>query len=345
MIINVLILQPQSTTKQSNIMKNIPQKYYKEKNQREALSNLRRIVSSGLSVKDIALQLSSRYETADDSEKKHIGKLLASVYDFKSSTIAKECAFLFGYKMREWLSVGENMFIEGYHEKDNLLFRKQYSNRVIENSAKLFDNFEGGRRRILQSASMENVLTINKAHQLYAAIHTNGEVSIFIVESCGSDMLVEEVSVMGDVPLYFTESTHFVSPVFKIKLVKIILDYCLKEIGYPAITINPKVIFADVRANLLNRSDFEGPEAIYDDWKGIEIIMYSDVDPKYPINDVGCWGPMESENGILLQLRAALINSLSATALICNTICEETKMPKLTSAALAALCKKHKVFQ
>lgn len=326
-------------------MKNIPQKYYKVKNQREALGNLRRLVSSGLDVKDMALQLSSRYETADDAEKKHIGKLLASTYDFKSSIIAKECAFLFGLKMRNYLSVGENMFIEGYQENENLLFRKHYSNVVIENAAVLFDNFEGGRRRILQSSSMANVLTINKAHRIYATIHSGGEVSIFIVESCGSDMLVEEASVMGDVPLYFTESTHFVSPVFRIKLVKIILDYCLKEIGYPAIKINPKVIFADLRANLLNRSDFEGPEAIYDDWNGIEIIMYRDVDPEYPITDIVNWVSMERENELLFQLRSALVNSISATALICNAICEDNKMPKLTSSALAALCKKNNIFQ
>ncbi|MDE5996909.1 MAG: hypothetical protein K2G77_01725, partial [Muribaculaceae bacterium] len=113
-------------------MKNIPEKYYKVRNQREARANIRRWLSSGMSVKDIALQLSTRYEMANDSEKEHLGKLLASVYDFKSSTTAKVCAFIFGIKMIKNLSVGENIFIEGYQQHENLLFRKLYSPTVVD---------------------------------------------------------------------------------------------------------------------------------------------------------------------------------------------------------------------
>lgn len=325
-------------------MKNIPEKYYKESNQREARANIRRWLSSGMSVKDIALQLSVRYEMANDSEKEHLGKLLASVYDFKSPATAKVCAFIFGIKMITNLSVGENIFIEGYKEHENLLFRKLYSPAVIDNMAAVRVHFEGERRRILPTSSIQNVLTINKAHHIYAVIHTNGEVSIFIVESCASDILIDEESFMGELPLYFTESTHFVSPVFKIKLVKDILEYCLKEIGYPAVTIKPKVIFADLRANLINRCEYDGPEAAKDDWRGIDVIMYRDIDPEYPIHDVGNLMYEECENGLIHQLRVALIHSISATAMICHSISINKKWLKLTPRVLAALCKKNNIF-
>lgn len=325
-------------------MKNIPEKYFKEKNQREARANLRRLLSSGMTAKDIALQLSSRYEMADASEKEHIGKLLASVYDFKSRTTAQACGLIFGIKMWKNLSVGESIFIEGYQESEKLFFRKLYSCEVVDNVGAIRNNFEGGRRRILPTSSMSNVLTINKAHNIYAVIHTNGEVSIFIVESCGSDILIDEEAFNGEAPLYFTESTHFVSPVFKIKFVKSILDYCLQEIGYPAISVKPKVIFADLRANLINRCEYEGPEAEKDDWRGVKVIMFNEVDPEYPIVDIDELGYDDNEEGLIHQLRVALIHSISATAKIYKSVCENKKLLKLTPRVLSTLCKKNNIF-
>ncbi len=325
-------------------MKNIPQKYYNVKNQREARANLRRLLSSGMTVKDIALQLSARYDDANASEKEHLGKLLASVYDFQSKTTAQKCAFLFGNKMWKNLSVGESIFIEGYQESENLFFRKLYSCEVVDNMTAVRDKYEGGRRRILPPSSMENVLTISKAHNIYAVIHADGEVSIFIVDSCDTDVLIDEESFMGESPLYFTESSHFVSPVFKIKIVKKILEYCLKEIGYPAISVKPKVIFADLRANLINRCEYEGPESDRDDWKGIEVIMYRDVDPEYPISNIGDLMYEETGNPLMHQLRVALIHSISATAILCKAISDNKKMIKLTPMVLAKMCKENNIF-
>ncbi len=325
-------------------MKNIPEKYYKEENQREALANLRRCLASGMTVKDIAKQLTSKYEHASDSQKKHIGKLLASVYDFESRTTAKACALLFSIKMLNSLSVGESAYIDGYEDSDMVSFKKMYSLEVIGGMGEVFDNYQGGRSRILSPASNSNVLTISKDDNIYAVIHSKGNMSIFIVESCDTDILVDEESFMSEAPLYFTESTHFVSPVFKIKQVKSIFDYCLKEIGYPAISVNQKVIFADMRANLINRSEYVGEVADRDDWNGIDVIMYKEIVPDYPISDICDLEYDYCENELKLQLRCQLIHSVGATAKIYNSICKDNKMLKLTPTILSKLCKKNNIF-
>lgn len=322
-------------------MKNIPQKYFNSTCRREALANIRRCLASGMTVKDMASQLTARYRKGGNLVKSHIGSFLTSVYDFDSPETARECAGLFHIDTCGDLTVSQSVYISGYEENEPLFWRKQYSGDVTSWSQVLNPYPSQYWPMTVAPSASENVLTIDVGDALYAIMHSDGTLNLYVMENCPGDILIDEDPFNDEAPLYFTSSSHFTSPVFRVKVVKQILDHCLEEIGYPYIPIKMTVIFTANDANLINIDDYCRHEA----WKNIEVVMQKSVLPNYIFNhSLDLIDRNDSAGSLKNQMRATLIYSICATSILYHSICDDNVATNLTPRILAAQCKKNNIF-
>lgn len=189
--------------------------------------------------------------------------------------------------------------------------------------------------------SVGNVLTIDIADAIYAIMKGDGTLNLYVMENCPDDILIDEEPFADEAPLYFTSSTHFTSPVFKVKVVKQILDHCLEEIGYPHIPVKMTVIFTAHDANLINIEDY----ARHESWKDIEVLMLKSILPNYAFNNSRSFiDKNEDANSLKNQMRAALIHSICATSILYHSICDDNVATNLNSSILASQCKKNNIF-
>ena len=323
-------------------MKKIPQKYLSATNHREARAFMRQCLASGMSVKDMAAQLTAKYRASRSIVREHLGALLSIIYDFDSPETARKCARMFGHDLVEDLSVSESVYISGYSQDERIFRRKQFSSEVTSYKP-VVDSFPSSRWPFTVSPSASgDVLTISREHNIYAMLDAGNELNLFILEPCPDDILIDEELFGNDEPLYFTESSHFTSPVFRINLIAHILDYCLTEIGYPHIPVKKKVIFTSHEANLVNLDDYLS----HKDWKDVEVIMLKTVIPEYAINKSSCiLDRKRSLDDVKNQLREMLLFSISATAMLYGAVCNERLTLSVTPKNLSALCRKNHIFE
>jgi len=322
-------------------MKKIPQKYLCSTNQREARAFIRQCLASGITVKDMAAQLTAKYRTSGAAVREHLGKLLSIIYDFDSPEIARQCARIFGLSLIDGLSVSESVYIEGYSDDEQIFRRKEFSSNVISYMP-VVSPFPSSRWPLtVASSACEDVLTISSEHNIYAVMGADNELNLFILEPCPNDILIDEDIFGNEEPLYFTEHSHFTSPVFRINLAKRILDHCLAEVGYPHIPVKKKVIFTSHEANLMNLDDYR----CHDSWKDVEVIMLKSVVPAYAINKSGCILDKErAPKDLKNQLREMLLFSISATAMLYESACSERLTLSMTPKILFALCRRNNIF-
>ncbi len=322
-------------------MKKIPQKYLYSTNQREARAFIRQCLASGMTVKDMAAQLTTKYRTSGAAVREHLGKLLSIIYDFDSPKIACHCARFFGINLIDGLSVSESVYIEGYSDNEQIFKRKEFSSNVTSYMP-VVSPFPSNRWPLTVAPSAhENVLTISSEHNIYAVMGADNELNLFILEPCPNDILIDEDVFDDEEPLYFTEHSHFTSPVFRINLANRILDYCLAEIGYPHIPVKKKVIFTSHEANLMNLDDYR----CHSSWLNVEVIMLKSIVPAYAINKSRCILDKErAPKDLKNQLREMLFFSISATAMLYESVCSEKLTLSVTPKTLSALCKRNYIF-
>lgn len=322
-------------------MKKIPQKYLYSTNQREARAFMRQCFASGMTAKDMAAQLTAKYRTSGAAVREHLGKLLSIIYDFDSPETARQCARTFGLSLIDGLSVSESVYIEGYSDDEQIFKRKEFSSNVTS-YMQVVDPFPSSRWPLTVAPSTcKDVLTISSEHNIYAVMGADNELSLFILEPCPDDILIDEEVFGDEEPLYFTEHSHFTSPVFRINLANRILDHCLAEIGYPHIPVKKRVIFTGNEANLINLEDYRS----HDSWQNVEVIMLKSIVPTYAINKSRCIldkerAPKDFKN----QLREMLLFSISATAILYESVCRERQTLSVTPKTLSTLCRRNYIF-
>lgn len=322
-------------------MPNIPQKYLNSTSGREALAITRHCLASGMTVMDMASQLTARYRRAGGPVRSHLGRFLTAVYDFDSPDTARDCARLFNLELFDDLTVSQSIYITGYESNARLPWRKRYSSKVTSCS-QVIDPYQSSLWPMTVSPSAtDNVLTIDIADAVYAIMTSDGTLNLFVLENTPGDILIDEDPFVDEAPLYFTSSTHFTSPVFRIKLAKQILDHCLMEIGYPHIPVKMTVIFTAHDANLINLEDYTAHEA----WKDIELLMLKTILPKYAFNHSrSLIDKNDRADSLKNQMRAALIYSICATSILYHSICDDNLATHLNPRTLAAQCKKNNIF-
>ncbi len=325
-------------------MKKIPQKYLSPTNYREACANVRHFLSSGLSVESMAEELTEKYRNSRSTVREHLGKMLAFIYDFENSEIADECARMFGIEPLNSLSVSESLCLHGLRDNEKVFSKREFSDSVMGNLAPV-ESFPASQwPMVVNSDCYDDIITISKSHNIYAAMGESKELNLFIFEPSHSDILIDEAAFGDEVPLYFTEHDHFVSPVFKINALKRLLDYCLEEVGYPYIKINRKVIFTSAQARLVNLDQYVVEDYRDKNWEGVEVIMMKDIMPHYAITDTCSMFCGDDPDSPYNQLRSMLLHSLISASMLYERVWTEKLTLTLSSKKLAELCQKLNIF-
>lgn len=111
------------------------------------------------------------------------------------------------------------------------------------------------------------VVAISEKEKVYCYKEPDGALVLLGVENCNQDILCDEDTfIEGELPFYFTATTHFVSPVFKIGMLSTLLNELLLHIGYPYVRIKKKVLYTAPDVRLINEDD------MWDDpWQGLDL--------------------------------------------------------------------------
>lgn len=323
----------------------IPTNFFQENYQKEAFSLIRLQLSTTGNVKDMIEEIIKFYETANESQRSYLGRYMSMILDFDNGEYAERCANLFGIYRKQGLSVSETIVASINEGEESIYHYNDFSTQILRDT-RLFVKFPAANYSGIFSYDVhDHILALSIECGIYLLMHPRGELMILGLENNPQDILIDEEIFEDDTaPLYFTETTHFVSPVFKVNVAYTILQYILKEIGYPAIPVNRKVIFTSPEASLININDFAKEDSMYK-WNDVEVLMAKDFRLGSVINKGGCilnidYEPKSSIN----LLRSSLITALTATSIIFEDIWNRKLMAKLTPEILAKLCFENYIF-
>ncbi len=101
---------------------------------------------------------------------------------------------------------------------------------------------------------------ISPKHDIYCYKDPYGSlVLLAAMVRVNSAVLCDEEEMEGPSPLYFTESSHFVSPVYRLEMAEFLLRELMQLVGYPYLRIRHKVLYTQSEVRLINAEDM---------WKG-----------------------------------------------------------------------------
>lgn len=265
-------------------MRKPAKKYFQASFGTKSIMQMRRWIDSGTTAADLVRWIKTEYAKAeDDRTKEHLGLMLAtamSVSDsFSARQLAHKCAGLFDMPTVKDMSIGEAAIlamaiINGskpfeWPETFNPYFAKKC---LMPSDAAPKDIVT----KALSAADHRNLVTVSARHSVYFMRDAHGYAWLIAVNHCNTDILVDEETFHCDPPLYFTESSHFISPVWIVKQVADILEYILMVVGFPPMKIYRRVIFDSPEANLIN-------EDVYlesGDWKDVDVVTLHKTDGK-----------------------------------------------------------------
>lgn len=218
---------------------------------------------------EVARFLIDAYSAAKESDKPHVGCLLTMAFDsVAGSSVATECANLFGVKLRRARSIAESVCLDAPHEEYTIIWRKRISEDYC--GYQMIDLQDIARYPVdLQNCISGNMIKFGRRDHVYAFRQFDGSVRLLIMDGFSASILADEEPFNGEPPLYFSERQHFVSPVFKLNLARTLIEYCLCRVGYPHIAISKCVYFYSQSAEIINRED------IADAWTGVEVLLRS----------------------------------------------------------------------
>ena len=212
--------------------------------------------------------------TEDQKQKRHLGLLLAMIYETLIKGVAYECATGFGLEKERGLSVSESIFCDDYGRWDKFIWRKDMSG--IDDKFDFSTNESDWRK-------LANIVPENMANRpmvlfreengtnIYVVRNIDGIMRIMGVNQCNKAFLPDENFFNGEPPLYFTDCSHFVSPVFYVQTIHTIIEYILKEIGYPPLPIEKSVIFPSEKAANVDEEKYEPDGELEDLWIGVAV--------------------------------------------------------------------------
>lgn len=326
-------------------MKTIPKKYLSAKFVREARSLVRSWSQKGESDEALVQEIIEAYGAAKNRNRFHLGALLAMVFDLKCPDAAKKCAKLFNIPLADGCSVSESIYATGISDEVLTPWRKDFSPKVMMWHP-IVEELNIDKYPLVVYPSMaDRVLTIHQSDAIYVYRRTDGALNLFLLHPSAENILIDEEQFADEAPLYFTEKTHFVSPIFKLRLVMLLLDFVLGEVGYPPLKIDLTAVFISPQAYLLNYDCYAPGGDNVADWEGATVIMRRDHLNEYLFTDVsrilveGDFGEF-AEN----EINSKLLGAFAAVSILYGNIDFHDEMGKYDSVYLKSLCKKYAIF-
>lgn len=325
-------------------------KYFSPSFGPKSIMMMRKWIASGASSLAIARWIKTEYSKATDDETRyHLGMMMcAALSSAKSnesiSALADRCARMFGLSLSGSRTHGECAMLEMADgmSGDSLEWFENFNHYFVRKcklpSAAAPSQFF---TRAFSDASQKLMVTLDEKNGIYFFRDSSGKAWLMIVNSCNETILVDEEEFNDELPLYFTETSHFTSPVWLINRVYGLLDYVLMRIGYPPLQINRLVLFDASDAELVNVEDYiECPQ-----WQDLDVVLSHDtpvdrlVAPVVPMVRVGNGvAPKETELDSMLYL------SLMATSEILACFDIEKHADDYSCQGFEELCKKSCIF-
>lgn len=317
----------------------IPKKYLALKSAMYAFTHIRKWCSDETRIRQAAEEVVDAYGQANDTDRGYLAEMLAIIMGLRSEDFSRRCMPDAVLKTFEHRSVGESIYTHydcgvGGPERsaciDPCVWDWSYLQKKPDLSRHKF---------LLHRDDLNNILTVSDSDEIYVCRSNDGTVRIFILDNREEDMLIDEEPFNGNCPLYFTEDSHFISPVFKLKVVMKILNFFFAEIGYPSVRIIPEVIFTSSGAHLINRYDYMHGGEISVAWKGINVTTRRDVKGLYILDSIVCFindYPGRVFSDILVY---KLLEALSATAIMYSKIELSPSVLNYTTSKLRKMAK------
>lgn len=257
-------------------MRKPTKKYFTPAGRTKSITMMRKWLDSGASPTTIVGWLKTEYAKADDDASRyHLGLMLCAAIssgkdDDLTKFVADRCAKMFGLPVGGMRGLGELALLEMAKTYDaNIEWLDDFCESYVRGCKMPSELAQRSPISKRISVLMPNhILTIDPNNGIYFFRDINGSATLALIHHSNACILVDEVPFNDEPPLYFTESTHFVSPVWQINVVAKILDYILTRIGFPPRHIRRLVLFDSPNAELINREEYTDCEA----WEGVEVV-------------------------------------------------------------------------
>lgn len=218
--------------------------------------------------------LYKRYGEADEGTKKHLALLSALLYDLiplgEGRQHALLCMSLAGLAEDVPLSLGIS---------EALFFALGAGTRKIVLPTDVDDTPNQNILSYFKKGS--HVVKLSARHNIHCYHNDSGALVLLSVIPVNNAVLADEESFAGEEPLYFTESSHFISPVYLMEKATILLDELLRLVNYPQLRIRHRVVYAGSDCYPINEEEMwdDGP------WTGrdLENIVIHKTPDKIPI--------------------------------------------------------------
>lgn len=130
------------------------------------------------------------------------------------------------------------------------------------------------------------VRCISRKHNIHYYRDGAGSLVLLTVLPVKSAVLVDEEMFGDEPPLYFTESTHYVSPVYLLDRAEILIKELLRIIGYPHLRIRHVVVYDGADCYPINEDDMWESDT---QWLGRDLdnLIISRTPDRVPIEGMG----------------------------------------------------------
>lgn len=329
-------------------MRKPAKKYFSPSLGTKSIMQMRRWMDSGAKAADIVRWIKTEYAKAkDDRTKEHLGLMLAtamSVSDsFSGRLLAQKCARMFDMPLVKDSSIGEVAILSmAIINGCNHLEWPETFNPYFAKNCRLPSDMAPKEivTKALSPSDHRNLVTVDARNSIYFMRDAHGYAWLIAVNHCNTDILIDEETFHCDPPLYFTESKHFISPVWILKQAADILEYILMVVGFPPMKIYKRVIFDSQDANLIN-------EDIYlasDEWEDVDVVTLHKTDGKvFPAPAIPVVESGSEPFGTSQNLKTMLYLGVMATAAVLEAF-DITKHWEITRSMIEDWCKKSCIF-
>lgn len=243
-------------------------------NIRKTMLLVRKWTSRHDDARTVIAELNTAYKEAGEKERKTIGLLMAMVFDNFDTKLSMECAFRFGHERISGISVAESIFCDRYLDNENFIWRRELKKVEQGGLFVLTDEDRKKLTHIVRGGYINRVIPLFKEENesdIYIMRGADGEMRLLTLNTREDDFLVDEAHFNNEIPFYFTDCTHFCSPVFLAKAMKAIINFVLAEIGYPPVKINNSVVFYTNRYRMFDFDKYANGEDETKEWAGVEV--------------------------------------------------------------------------
>lgn len=181
--------------------------------------------------------------------------------------------------------------IEQFHFDTEPLTLRTLSSGLGEGITEVGSLYAGGKyfSRFVNPARRDCLLALDvKGHRVYGCRRRNGHLALIYVLPTEQSVLVDEEVFGGEHPLYFTESTHFPSPVCVLHTLREIFRYAVAKTCFAPIHVDLCLVLPSENGELVNADDYLAEKASHGhrDWKEIEVRARKGSRARWLLNDL-----------------------------------------------------------